>query len=714
MLKNLSFRAKLLSGFGVVLGLMVVIAVIVFFSIKSLQSDFRWVEHTHEVIAKATKIEAAAVDMETSMRGYLLAGQEDFLGPYNQGAKNFEILLAELVQTVSDNPAQVSLLREISSSIGQWKTKVTEPVIALRDEIGHSKTMNDMAELVQKAEGKVYLDKFRIQLKTLVDRERKLMDAQKLKVSKTNDFADYKQLTNSVIHTYQVIAAAESMLSAAVNMQTGLRGFLLSGQQHFLEPYNGGKKDFYQKITELSKKVSDNPQQVTLLSQIKRSIDDWINQVVVNQIKLRDEIGHSKTMDDMADIVGQAKGKIYFDQFRSQLKTFKDREHKLLTLRSNSLEKTEVDVINSTLFGTLIAVMLGLTISFWLITHVMSLLGGEPKYIQSLARTVAKGDLSQDLKISEADQGIYAAMVIMMNNLREKVIFAEKIAAGDLNHSIKLASEKDALGLALQNMTQNLNQVLNQTQAASIEITSGSGNLSSNSSAVSQGASDQADSLVSIGSSIIELTEKININADNASQAQILVSKAQAQAAQGSEKMQAMISSMAEITEASNSITGFIDIIDGIAQQTNLLALNAAIEAARAGEQGRGFAVVAEEVRNLAQRSTKTAEQTTKLVEGSVEKTSSGSSIASETADSLREIFDTVQQTAALIEEIADISNQQATGVNSINSGIAVIDTITQKNSEAAHESAAAAVQLSQQAENLQSMLANFELKPER
>ncbi|QFU21158.1 CHASE3 domain-containing protein [Shewanella eurypsychrophilus] len=711
ILGNLNFKTKLLAGYGVILSLMLIITVIVFFSIKSLVTNIGWVNHTYKVLSTASEIEAAAVDMETGMRGYLLAGKKDFLTPYTNGRSTFNRLIDDLSQTVSDNPAQVKLLNDVSNTINDWQSKVTEPVISLRERIGDAKSMNDMANIIKEARGKQYFDKFREQLATFISREESLLNQRQQEAATSTDIKQLKQLSLLVEHTYQVIAKAQAIVASAVNMETGMRGFLLAGKEEFLAPYTSGKQEFYQFISELSISVADNPDQVTLLSESKTTIDDWIGKVVLQQIELRREIGNSKTMDDMADLVGQAKGKVFFDQFRSQISTFKSRESTLMTSRMESMQATESFVVNSSIFGTLIAIILGIVIALTLTKNVVNLLGGEPTYISEIAKKVALGDLSIKLSSDGNDTGIFAEIKSMVSSLQTKADLAQKIAAGELNHDIKLASEYDSLGIALQEMTDKLNQVLFQTQQTSIEITQGSNSVSESSAEVSDGASKQSISLDNIASSLTQLTSQISTNAQNANQAKDFAAQAQVAAREGSEKMQGMIQAMTEISDASNSISGFISIIDDIAAQTNLLALNAAIEAARAGEQGRGFAVVADEVRNLAARSTTAAEETSKLIAGSVSKTVNGSEIANQTSESLKSIFEAVSKTAELVEEIANASNEQAIGAETINQGVVEIDGVTQHNSQIAQQSAAAATQLSEQAKLLESTMSQFKLR---
>ena len=150
--------------------LLLLLGGIAIFNINSITGTNKLVEHTHEVLADAAGIVSSAVDMETGMRGYLLAGEEGFLDPYNNGQKSTYSGIAALQEIVNDNPAQVARLGEVEQTLREWQANVTEPTIGLRREIGDAETMNDMAALVGEARGKVYFDKFREQIATFIGR----------------------------------------------------------------------------------------------------------------------------------------------------------------------------------------------------------------------------------------------------------------------------------------------------------------------------------------------------------------------------------------------------------------------------------------------------------------------------------------------------------------------------------------------------------------
>ncbi len=329
------------------------------------------------------------------------------------------------------------------------------------------------------------------------------------------------------------------------------------------------------------------------------------------------------------------------------------------------------------------------------------------------AKHIALGDLSTNLSYRSKDEvgELTESINQMVTSLRAKADEAGKIADGNLSFDATVASQKDTMGQAFATMVANLNDVLGEVLKASGQIDGGSHQVSDMAQTLSQSATESAASLEEISSSMNEIESQVQGSATNANEANQLAMQAQDAAKIGSDRMGSMIVAMNEINEAGQDINKIIKVIDEIAFQTNLLALNAAVEAARAGQHGKGFAVVAEEVRNLAARSAKAAEETAQLIEGSVAKAANGTEIASKTSEALDEIVDAITQVTSLAGEIAAASQEQAQGISQINQGLNHIDQAVQQNTATAEESAAAAEELASQAAYLKTMLARFELK---
>ncbi|MCK4501763.1 MAG: hypothetical protein KAU22_01935, partial [Desulfuromonadales bacterium] len=288
-----------------------------------------------------------------------------------------------------------------------------------------------------------------------------------------------------------------------------------------------------------------------------------------------------------------------------------------------------------------------------------------------------------------------SVLVGMAKSLQGRSDLAEAIARGDLTQDVSVASPKDQLGNALKGMLDNLREMVGGIQIAGEQIATGSGQVADASQELSQGATESAASLEEVTASMNQMAGQARNSAENASTANQLSSESQNAAETGDKQMAELVLAMEEINRAGQNISKIIKVIDEIAFQTNLLALNAAVEAARAGQHGKGFAVVAEEVRNLAARSAKAAEETAELIEGSVALTDRGAQMAQQTAAGLKDIMDGTTKVSDLLEEIAAASNEQAQGISEVTTGLAQIDQVTQQNTASAEESAAASEELS-------------------
>jgi methyl-accepting chemotaxis protein len=241
-------------------------------------------------------------------------------------------------------------------------------------------------------------------------------------------------------------------------------------------------------------------------------------------------------------------------------------------------------------------------------------------------------------------------------------------------------------------------------------VASASQQLAAASEQLSSGAQQSASSLEETASSLEEITATVRQNADNADQANQLANSSRETAEKGGAVVAQAVDAMGEINRSSRKIADIITTIDEIAFQTNLLALNAAVEAARAGEQGRGFAVVAGEVRNLAQRSATAAREIKGLIEDSVQKVETGSELVNKSGETLGAIVTSVKRVTDIVAEIAAASREQTVGIEQINKAVAQMDQVTQSNASQTEEMSGTAVALSGQAEQLQAVVAQFNL----
>lgn len=476
-------------------------------------------------------------------------------------------------------------------------------------------------------------------------------------------------------HTYEVLAESDQLLLSMVNIETGMRGFVASGEDRFLEPFKNGLNDFVVHFDKIKALTSDNPAQQARLDALMVNHKEFV--VVANALSdLRREVtaGHAP-IERLLTEFSAGKDKAAMDTFRAGIAELAKAESALLVVRSESLASIgAISTYTLTLGGIALCVLTGV-LGFALTRNLFGQLGGEPMLAAQVADRVARGNLSETVVVRRGDTSS-----VMANLARMQASLAEVVT------HVRSNSESVA--------------------TASAEISQGNADLS-------QRTEEQASALEETAATMEQLGSTVRNNADNAKQANQMAQGASAVATQGGEVVSKVVVTMQGINDSSRKIGDIIGVIDGIAFQTNILALNAAVEAARAGEQGRGFAVVAGEVRTLAQRSADAAKEIKALIGRSVEQVEQGTLLVDDAGKSMSEIITAIQKVADIVGEISSASVEQSSGVQQVGDAVGQMDQVTQQNAALVEQSAAAAESLKNQAQQLVQAVAVFKLSPD-
>ena len=366
------------------------------------------------------------------------------------------------------------------------------------------------------------------------------------------------------------------------------------------------------------------------------------------------------------------------------------------------LEASETENAAKSARFAIIAIMLVATgiaslVTFWIVSSITKPLNAAV----ATADRIADRDLTVEVVgINQTETGrLMAAMGNMVLNLRD-------IVSQTSNISASIASSSTQLHVTSEKIATGAEQVACQTQTvatASVEMSATSNDIAQNCHAAAR-SSQQASSAAETGAQVVAQTVEVMNRI--------------------AERVNATSRTVESLGARSDQIGAIVGTIEDIADQTNLLALNAAIEAARAGEQGRGFAVVADEVRALAERTTKATREISEMIkaiqsetkgavcamEEGVREVQQGTEEAAKSGSALQEILDQINTVSIQVNQIATAAEEQTATISEITGNIHQISEIVQRSAQGSQDSSLAAAQLASLSDDLSTLVTQFKL----
>ncbi len=340
--------------------------------------------------------------------------------------------------------------------------------------------------------------------------------------------------------------------------------------------------------------------------------------------------------------------------------------------------------------------------------------------VRDQMKEISNGNLSAEfsLEANTSEIGMLAASIQETKCELKKYIqdidhILAQMAEGSMDVTIGDDYRGEFLPIqkAMRQIVDSLNNALSQISMTAERVSRESEHMASGAESLSNGTVRQASAVQQLSASIQEISGQVDRTSADADDAKHSSEEAARQLQLCSEKMTSLTDAMNDISKASNQIGGIIKTIEDISFQTNILALNAAVEAARAGEAGKGFAIVADEVQDLANKSSVSAQDIAELIENSMKLVQYGSSLTSETTDAITAVVSSAQKSTELVGRIAESAQYQSQSLKQLTQGMEQISEVVQSNASTAQQSAQSAKELNQQAEELKVSVHKFRLR---
>ncbi len=458
----------------------------------------------------------------------------------------------------------------------------------------------------------------------------------------------------------------------------------------------------YITVFDKQKDVVFHPQQEMILKKVSEmKYSDNLKQILEN----KEAVNNIAYMDDTMQFYGST---VYLDNI----------DVMVLGVLPEAEYQSYIQNARTSLLWSFIVCLVILTIIISGIAHVLT---RSLKKLNDIAHKLSNGQLDVEVDVTGNDEvgalarniaSIVDRLKVYIAYINEIQFVLGEIGKGNLQFTLEqeYKGEFSKIKTALLEIQATMSDTMLAIVDAANEVDNGANQVAETAQTQAEGATQQASTVEELSAQLHELSEDAKANAKNAVHINSNLDKMGEQIQSSNQEMMNLLEAIDNISQKSGEIIKIIKTIEDIAFQTNILALNAAVEAARAGVAGKGFAVVADEVRNLAAKSSEAAQNTTTLIQSSVQAVEVGHRIAETTAKSMEMA---TSQTDVIIEMVAKISDSYQTlseHLLEINSGVEHISGIIQTSSAVSQESAATSEELSGQAHILKGLVSKFRL----
>ena len=360
-------KTKLFLVNGIILSIVLLVSVISILGIRSLVEDSQWVTHSYEVIGLANIIQGHVIDQESGARGFLATGDEEFLEPYYESQNSLNDSLKKAEVLVADNPEAVARFAEIRRIADAWERNYLSKYIEMRRDVNAGMQHHQ-----------ALLDIF------ANDQGKKRMDAFRKKWSEVLDNAT----------TFNAKEICWALLIDMTNMETGERGFLLTGEEEYLEPFEQSVLEFERRFAALKKANVPGAEELEFLA------FDWVNGVGRVAIGLKKEAIKHSEMSDLSKLLGSKQGKALVDNIKELTKSIIDAEEMLLIQREERAQAMTRQASLTNVLGAFLVAIIVFSVALLVQRNITKPLTEGMIF----AKAIADGDLDATVEIEQNDE----------------------------------------------------------------------------------------------------------------------------------------------------------------------------------------------------------------------------------------------------------------------------------------------------------------------